>query len=76
MKYYVSVLDGSRFGLLLGPFHLREEAESHVDVVRQKAFKLNERSWFYAFGTCGIKDYDKPGKLNQFFPDLIPSICK
>ena len=73
MKYYVSVVDGTKFGLLLGPFNTHKEAKRRVEAVREKAYALDERSWFYAFGTCGLKDHDDPGKLNHLFPDLFAS---
>jgi len=31
---------------------------------------LDPKSHFYGFGTCKVKDYDKPGMLNNYFPEI------
>jgi hypothetical protein len=76
--YYVSVVDGPRFGneiqvkkfgLLAGPYDTHEEALDKVDVVRKIAESVNARAVFYAFGTCKLKEpvngQYPPGRLND-----------
>ena len=67
--YYVSVIDGPRFGLLRGPFDAHDEALARVDETRKAAESLDPRAWFYAFGTCRVERETplKPGKLNDVF---------
>jgi acetyl-CoA acetyltransferase len=72
--FYVSVIDGERKGLLLGPLNTHAEALDLVPAVRSKANELEPRAAFYAFGTASI-DLDPgetapSGKLNQFFTPL------
>lgn len=65
--YYVSVIDGPRYGLLLGPFPRHEEALAKVEAVRRKACELDGRAHWWGFGTCRVKDptYDRPGRFNR-----------
>jgi hypothetical protein len=69
--YYVSVIDGTRFGLLLGPFendHVK--ALNMVEAVRKKAEELDPWGAFYGFGTCRVPldTQDPPeGRLNDLF---------
>ena len=65
-NYYVSTIDGSRFALLAGPFPTHVEACDWVGRAREEAYRVDPRSWFYAFGTTAMKpEYRKPGKLND-----------
>lgn len=66
-NYYVSVIDGNRYGLLLGPFPTHRQALDMVEAVRKKAEEIDPRAVFYAFGTCRVEGYNAPGKLNRFF---------
>lgn len=67
-NYYVSVIDGNRFGLLLGPFNSHQEALDKVEAVSNKAYELNpSEAAFAGFGTLRIEDYNRPGKLNSYF---------
>lgn len=68
-NFYVSVVDGSRYRLLRGPFKTHTEALERVEETRRLATELDPKSWFYAFGTVGVKDWDKPGILNERFLD-------
>jgi putative IMPACT (imprinted ancient) family translation regulator len=74
-KHYVSVIDGSRYGLLLGPFDYKTQAEAHVELVRREALKVDHAAWFYGFGTCRVKyrlgETPREGRLNQ---RLSPSV--
>lgn len=65
-SYYVSVMDGPRFGLLAGPFQTHIEALEFVDRAKEEAYRVDPRSVFYAFGTTAMKpEYRKPGKMNE-----------
>lgn len=71
-EYYVSVHDAGRTALLLGPFtNDHAGALAMVDKVREKAYEIDPKSWFYSFGTCRLDGGDKvpirAGRLNQFF---------
>ena len=66
--YYVSVIDGPRYGFLLGPFKFLWSAKAYVERVRDKTNELDPRAWFWAFGTCK-RDSFESGKLNEFFPE-------
>lgn len=64
--FYVSVVDGGRIGLALGPFDSHADAEQRVDEVRAyvREHDTSPRSAFYAFGTVKVGDCRIPGKLN------------
>lgn len=76
--YYVSVIDGDRFGLLLGPF--RSEAEcrrfaychaedggelTNNNLLRSKMYEVDNRSWFYSVGMVKMKNGHREGVLNS-----------
>lgn len=64
-RYYVSVVDAGRVGLLAGPFDDHADALALVDSARALAVSLNPWAHFYAFGTVARRDdYRKPGLLN------------
>jgi hypothetical protein len=70
--YYVTVLDGRRYGRLLGPFiDDHAGALAMVDVVRKRAEELDPRALFYSFGTCRVPADDsiplRAGLLNKYF---------
>lgn len=68
-KHYVSVIDGARYGLLLGPFASRREAEAHVEEGRQLAYSVNSDAHWYGYGTCRVTlrpgQTAKQGRLNH-----------
>lgn len=66
-NYYVSMVDGKRTALLLGPFKDNHQAAlDKVDEGQKMAYDLDPRAPFYAFGTVRMPDdYTKPGVLNQ-----------
>jgi hypothetical protein len=69
--FYVSVIDGPKYNILLGPFTTHPQALVMVDSVRRLAGKLDPKSHFYAFGTVGIEvGSSGPGLLNDQFPEL------
>jgi len=65
-NYYVSVVDGSRSSLLLGPFSKHMEALLKVEAVRKLANELEPKSHFYGFGTAK-SDSNRAGLLNDMF---------
>jgi hypothetical protein len=69
-NYYVSVIDGTRYGFLLGPFYNNHQAAlDMVDRARVKAQEVDPRAHFYSFGTLRVDKevYNKLGVLNKFF---------
>lgn len=50
--FYVSVIDGTRKGILLGPYGTHAEALDNVARGRDLAFAAIPAAWFYSFGTC------------------------
>ena len=65
-NYYVSVIDGPRFGLLAGPFRTHLEALEFVERAKEQAHRVDPRSVFYAFGTTAMRpEYRQPGRLND-----------
>ena len=62
--YYVSVVDGARVSLLLGPYELHADALDNVERARKHACKVSERAWFYAFGTVRSDGERRPGIFN------------
>lgn len=71
--YYVSVRDGRRWSLLYGPFARHADALAAVVMVEQAAYKVDARSWWYAFGTARLAPEDGPGPagaLNSILPPI------
>ncbi|HEY6020838.1 MAG TPA: hypothetical protein VIY48_13350 [Candidatus Paceibacterota bacterium] len=71
-EYYVSVIDGKRTALLLGPFtNDHAAALAMVDRVRAKAEEIDPRAVWYSFGTVRLPSDDsvpiRAGKLNAQF---------
>lgn len=64
-SYYVSIIDGTRFSLALGPFSTHAEALGKVEVVRRYVSDHYAEGWFYAYGTCRLEVSDRPGVLNS-----------
>lgn len=58
--YYVSVINGRKRGLLLGPYDTHAEALDNVRRGEQLANDLDAWSDFYAYGTC---KYETPNAL-------------
>jgi hypothetical protein len=53
-RFYVSVIDGGRRGLLLGPFATHAAALARVNVVRSWCIDRDQRAHWYGFGTAGM----------------------
>lgn len=57
-QFFVSVVDGERFGLLLGPYASHAEALGQVRRGRELADRADPRSHWYGFGTARLpKDH-------------------
>lgn len=66
-NYCVSIVDGDRFNLLLGPFNNHQDALDKVNAVRDKAMEINRTEAVFAgFGTVRLEDYNKPGLFNKY----------
>ena len=64
-RYYVSVIDGTDYRFLAGPFDTHAEALAKVDAARELAIDYDQKAWFYAFGTARAPEgYNKPGIFN------------
>lgn len=65
-NYYVSVRDGSRVGLLVGPFPNDHAAALRlVDAARAAAVRVDPMAWFHEYGTARLPlDFSRPGVLN------------
>ncbi|GAA0641679.1 hypothetical protein GCM10009548_02420 [Streptomyces malaysiensis subsp. malaysiensis] len=66
--YYVTVRDGDRAGLLLGPYATQGEALNNLDRARSFVLDNVPYSVFYAYGTCRVRGYGRklsPGRLNE-----------
>jgi hypothetical protein len=74
--YYVSVWDGPRFGILLGPCATHTEALAWVEAARRKAQEGRPFLHFAGFGTTRMRArFNKPGRLNgalNFVPTYTP----
>ena len=74
--YYVSILNGSRKCLALGPFTNNHIAAlSQVEQVNDYVSEHYPGGWFYAYGTCRIVTNNPPaGILNKQlnYPALPP----
>ena len=51
-KFYVSAIDGSKKYLIAGPFEDHSRALAMVEPVRNRAYEINAKAWFMAWGTC------------------------
>jgi hypothetical protein len=77
--FYVSIRDrtandGSRdrYVLGLGPFRTHAEAEAMVGAVTTKAQQVDDRAWFYGYGTCKAPSGERAGVLNEIM-DFEPA---
>jgi hypothetical protein len=72
--FYVSVIDGSRNGLLLGPFPEHSDAMERVERVRSWVVERDPRAHFYGFGTAALRtsaDVARSGRLNGHLEHLL-----
>jgi len=72
--YYVSVKSGQRAGLLYGPFTQEEDARSWIPQVIEAACEVDDRAWFYAYGTAELRTSGPlpEGKLNGRVRKVTP----
>jgi hypothetical protein len=52
--YFVSMINGTRNGYLLGPYNTYQEASANVDRGRGMAIANDSFAHFYSYGTCSI----------------------
>ena len=70
--YYVSIVDGGRLCLALGPFRTHAPAIAAVSPVRTYCNRMDGRCHFMTFGTVRVTDgTDTPGRLNDRLPHLL-----
>ena len=62
--YYVSVIDGRRKALLVGPFAHQRQAAFAVDKTRRAAEDIDAKAAFYSFGTAKAATGHREGSLN------------
>lgn len=56
--FYVSMIDGTRMGRAAGPYLTHQEALDDVKRVRDAAYDIDPRSWFFSWGTCSMPEHD------------------
>lgn len=70
--YYVSVIDGSRRSLLLGPFVEHAYARAYVERVRAFAVERVDKAHFYGFGTARVAVPDGEALPQGLLNDKMP----
>jgi hypothetical protein len=72
--FYVSIRrDTRQVCIALGPFDTNEQAEQHIEAVRQAAEEIDPWTGFDGFGTCRIEAPTlRAGKLNGRLAHLLP----
>lgn len=63
--FYADLVRGGRFALLAGPFPSEEVARKYERAAFKAACEADPRAHFDSHGVLSIKDYDKPGVLND-----------
>ena len=63
--FYVSVVDGSKVGLLAGPFPTHKQALNLVDDARELAQEADPFACFYAYGTLSLSTDKRRGVFNK-----------
>lgn len=63
--FYVDLLRGTRFALLAGPFPSEAVARKYEAEAYREACKVDPWADFDSHGVISIKDFDKPGRLND-----------
>lgn len=73
--YYVTLRRDNRTAWLLGPFARHDDAKAAVRAAVDKAYEIDPRTHFDAYGTSSItRESDvplPPGKLNHLLQDLL-----
>lgn len=73
-RYYVSVIDGPRWGLLAGPYPQHQQALDLICLVKRLAQDVDPWGAFYAYGTCRVRDGQPdlgPGRLNHLLAEQV-----
>jgi hypothetical protein len=70
--FYVSVVNGSDYRLLVGPFNDHKTALMYVEPARARACAVDVKAWWYAFGTCSLPK-DTPAQAIFRSEDLTPN---
>jgi hypothetical protein len=70
--FYVSVRDGSRYSLLVGPFPAHQEALDMVSAARNAAEQVDSRAFWYSYGTCSLEKGEREGLLNKMMGYVPP----
>lgn len=72
--FYVTVIDGTRSGRMLGPYDTLAEAEANVTRARVKAEEVDAFAHFYAFGTAKVTSERPlpPGLFNNLIGLTAP----
>lgn len=63
--YYIDCIDAGRVALVAGPYRTLDEAEADRSAVQELAYKVDDRSWFYLWGTCKVINGHRSGVLND-----------
>jgi len=64
--YYVSVVDGSSWWRMAGPYNTHQDALADVDRVRNIANEHDGRAWFMGWGTIRDREGKRElGNLNR-----------
>lgn len=63
--FYADLVRGSRFSLLAGPFPSEAVARKYEHAAFKAACEIDRKAVFDSYGVVSIKDYDKPGLLNE-----------
>jgi hypothetical protein len=65
MAYYVTVIDGSKYRPLAGPYDAHSDALEALPVAKGIAQAIDPKARFYAFGTSKIENYSEKGILQK-----------
>jgi hypothetical protein len=79
MAFYVSVTNGNRKLLALGPFDRHGDALAEVDRVRRFVVDRDRDGWTYQFGTARHPSARAAGVLNRllgFSPARDSEVCR
>jgi hypothetical protein len=63
--FYADLVRGARFSLLAGPFPDEGTARKYERAAFDKACEVDPWACFDSHGVVSIKDYDRPGILND-----------
>jgi len=64
--YYVSIVEGSKFGIVAGPFSTHREALDMVEPARKIGNENDRRGYLYTWGTTERENGYVEGSLNGY----------